>query len=66
MSLNEKFDTSTAAGRLVFHLFAALMQFAKEMIRERTRAGCRRHGREADGWPKELLTAQQVKVLQDL
>ena len=39
ISLKERFDTSTAAGRLVFHFFAALTQFEKELIRERTMAG---------------------------
>ena len=39
ISLKEKFDTSTAAGRLVFHFFAALTQFERELIRERTMAG---------------------------
>ena len=40
ISLKEKFDTNTAAGRLVFHFFAALTQFEKELIRERTIADC--------------------------
>ena len=39
ISLKEKFDTSTAAGRLVIHFFAALTQFERELIRERTMAG---------------------------
>ena len=39
ISLKERFDTSTAAGRLVFHFFAARTQFEKELIRERTMAG---------------------------
>jgi DNA invertase Pin-like site-specific DNA recombinase len=45
-SLKEKFDTSTAAGRLVFHFFAALTQFERELIRERTMAGLRQRGRQ--------------------
>ena len=32
-------NTSTAAGSLVFHFFAALTQFERELIRERTMAG---------------------------
>lgn len=38
-SLTEAIDTSTANGRLVFHLFAALADFERELIRERTTAG---------------------------
>ncbi len=64
ISLKERFDTSTAAGRLFFHFFAALTQFEKELIRERTMAGlssARARGRL--GGRKKLLTAQQVKVV---
>ena len=32
-------DTTTAAGRLVFGIFAALAEFERELIRERTLAG---------------------------
>jgi DNA invertase Pin-like site-specific DNA recombinase len=32
-------DTSTAAGKLMFHIFAALAEFERELIRERTMAG---------------------------
>lgn len=32
-------DTSTAGGRLVFGIFAALTEFERELIRERTIAG---------------------------
>jgi DNA invertase Pin-like site-specific DNA recombinase len=38
-SLTENIDTTTANGRLVFHLFAALADFERDLIRERTRAG---------------------------
>jgi DNA invertase Pin-like site-specific DNA recombinase len=39
VSLKEKFDTSHAAGRLIFHVFASLAEFERELIRERTMAG---------------------------
>jgi DNA invertase Pin-like site-specific DNA recombinase len=38
-SLTENLDTTTAGGRLVFHLFGALAQFERDIIRERTMAG---------------------------
>jgi len=38
-SLRESIDTTTAGGRLVFHLFGALAQFEREIIRDRTMAG---------------------------
>ena len=38
-SLREAIDTTTPAGKLTFHIFAALAEFEHDMIRERTRAG---------------------------
>ena len=38
-SLTEKIDATTATGRLVFHVFAALAEFERNLIRERTHAG---------------------------
>jgi DNA invertase Pin-like site-specific DNA recombinase len=38
-SLTESIDTTTAAGKLVFHVFAALAEFERDLIRERTLAG---------------------------
>jgi DNA invertase Pin-like site-specific DNA recombinase len=38
-SLTESIDTGTTGGRLVFHIFAALAEFERGVIRERTRAG---------------------------
>ncbi len=39
VSLTESIDTSTPGGRLVFHVFGALAQFERDLIRERTQAG---------------------------
>ncbi len=38
-SLQENLDSTTPGGRLVFHLFGALAEFERELIRERTKAG---------------------------
>lgn len=54
-SLRENIDTTTAAGRLIFHLFAALAEFERDLLRERTAAGLtaiatrRARGRKAAG-----------------
>jgi DNA invertase Pin-like site-specific DNA recombinase len=39
LSLEEKIDTSSAAGELVFHVFGAIAQFERQLIAERTRDG---------------------------
>jgi DNA invertase Pin-like site-specific DNA recombinase len=48
VSITEALDTTTASGRLTFHIFGALAEFERELIRERTHAGleaARRQGR---------------------
>lgn len=55
-SLNEGIDTSTAGGKLVFHVFAALAEFERDLISERTVAGlaaARARGRKG-GRPRKL------------
>lgn len=57
-SLTESIDTTTAGGKLVFHIFAALAEFERGMVRERTRAGldaARARGR-VGGRPRALNT----------
>jgi DNA invertase Pin-like site-specific DNA recombinase len=39
LSLTESIDTRNAGGRLIFHVFGALAEFEREVIRSRTRAG---------------------------
>ena len=38
-SLKEAIDTDSSAGQLVFHIFGALAEFERSLIRERTQAG---------------------------
>jgi len=60
-SLTENIDTTTPGGRLVFHLFAALAEFERDLIRDRTKAGlaaARARGR-LGGRPR-ALTSDQV------
>ena len=69
-SLAEAIDTATNGGRLVFHIFAALAEFERSIIRERTLAGleaARARGRKGDRpaalSPKDLAAAKAM--LQD-
>jgi DNA invertase Pin-like site-specific DNA recombinase len=53
-SLQEQLDTTTSGGKLIFHLFASLAEFERDLIRERTNAGltaARARGRKG-GRPK--------------
>lgn len=63
-SLAEDIDTTTPAGRLVFHVFASIAQFERERISERTREGleaAKRRGR-VGGRPPALTAAQRIEV----
>src|SRR3954468_1305082 len=65
--LQEQIDTTTSGGKLVFHVFGALAEFERDLIRERTHAGlqaARARGR-LFGRPK-ILSPQQVKQLQSV
>ncbi len=58
-------DTTTASGKLIFSIFAALSEFERELIRERTKAGlaaARARGRS--GERKFALTKAQVRLAQ--
>lgn len=63
-SLGEDIDTTTPAGRLVFHVFASIAQFERERIVERTKEGleaARKRGR-VGGRPPALSPAQKAEV----
>jgi DNA invertase Pin-like site-specific DNA recombinase len=66
-SITEGIETETSGGRLVFHLFACLAEFERDVIRERTQAGLtaarargRRGGRPALMDPKKIATARRM------
>lgn len=61
-SLTEAIDTTTSGGRLIFHIFGALAEFERGVIRERTRAGlhaARARGR-VGGRPPALSTEDLI------
>ena len=66
-SIIESIDTTTSGGKLIFHIFGALAEFERDIIRERTQAGlnaARARGRKG-GRPKALTPkkAQQALTL---
>ncbi|CEG55954.1 recombinase family protein [Legionella fallonii] len=65
-SLHESIDTSSISGKLIFHIFGALAEFERNLIRERTHAGlqaARARGRKG-GRPKKLSTDKAQLVIQ--
>ena len=55
-SLNEAIDTGSVGGKMIFHVFAALAEFERSLIRKRTRAGleaARTRGRKG-GRPRKM------------
>ena len=66
-SITERIETGSAAGKLVFHVFAALAEFERNLIRERTNAGlaaARARGRAGGRKPK--LDEKDVKEIRAL
>ena len=69
-SITESIDTTTSGGKLIFHIFGALAEFERDLIRERTQAGLvaarargRRGGRPrtaALNDPKKVALAQSL------
>lgn len=63
-SLTEQIDTTTSGGKLIFHVFGALAEFERDLIRERTQAGlaaARARGRR--GGRPALLDEKKRKLL---
>jgi DNA invertase Pin-like site-specific DNA recombinase len=69
-SIQESIDTTTSGGKLIFHIFGALAEFERDIIRERTQAGltaARARGR-LGGRPKSkaLNTPKKITLAQSL
>lgn len=61
-SLTESIDTTTPGGRLIFHVFGALGQFERDLIRERTCAGLAAAlARGRRGGRKPVVTADKLE-----
>jgi DNA invertase Pin-like site-specific DNA recombinase len=66
-SLTEKIDTTSAGGKLIFHVIGALAEFERSMIVERTNAGldaARKRGVRLG--PPEKISAEQWQVIKDM
>lgn len=67
LSLSESIDTTTAGGKLVFHLFGALAEFERDLIRDRTAAGlaaARARGRV--GGRPSVLTGERLTLARSM
>src|SRR5213082_588083 len=66
-SITENIDTTTSGGKLIFHIFGALAEFERDIIRERTNAGleaARTRGK-LGGRPK-ALSPEKIKLARKL
>jgi DNA invertase Pin-like site-specific DNA recombinase len=66
-SLQEQVDTTTPGGKLVFHIFAALAEFERDLVRERTTAGlaaARARGRTGGRPP--VMTEPKVRLARQM
>lgn len=66
-SLSESIDTTTANGKLIFHIFGAISEFERDLIKERTKSGleaARARGR-VGGRPRKF-TAEKAKMAKQL
>ena len=66
-SLRESLDTTTPGGKLVFHVFASIAEFERDVIRERTMAGpeaARARGRK--GGRRPVMDAKKASLASKL
>lgn len=67
VSLTENIDTTTATGKLIFHIFASFAEFERNLIRERTKAGltaARQRG--VKGGRKRALSGEKLQMVNKL
>jgi DNA invertase Pin-like site-specific DNA recombinase len=66
-SLTENIDTTTSGGKLIFHIFGALAEFERDIIRERTNAGLEAaRSRGKKGGRPRALTPQKIQLARRL
>src|SRR5947209_11070097 len=62
-SITEAIDTTTSGGKLIFHVFGALAEFERDIIRERTNAGlaaARARGKRGCDYPRRIYDERQT------
>ena len=66
-SLTEQIDTTTSGGKLIFHIFGALAEFERDIIKERTKAGLdaarargRKGGRRVKLRPRDIAMVRKL------
>lgn len=65
--MQESIDATTSGGKLVFHIFGALAEFEREIIRERTNAGlAAARSREKSGGRPKALTNEKAEMARQL
>ncbi|MFE0601687.1 recombinase family protein [Streptomyces sp. NPDC058892] len=65
-SLHERLDTTTPGGRLVFHVFAALAEFIRELIVSGTREGLAARARGKVGGRPSVVNADIIRAARDM
>src|SRR3954465_7686178 len=66
-SLTENIDTTTPGGKLIFHIFGALAEFERNLIRERTNAGlAAARSRGTKGGRPKALTGKKIEMARKL
>ena len=67
VALDQSIDTTTPAGRLLFHMLAAISEFERDLIRDRVLAGLRRARAQGIriGRPKRLVDMRRAQALLD-